>query len=147
MDAPPLLNQLNLIVSDLAVSAAFYRMLGLTFEEAGPPEWARHHATIVMPGGILLELDSVEFAKQWNPGWRGDAGRSGCVLFFAVASRDIVDEVFRKMTAAGYASQKAPEDAFWGARYAIFEDPDGNSIGIMSPIDPDRRRRPPPPPP
>jgi len=66
----------------------------------------------------------------------------GRVLFLAVSSRDTVDEIFRKMGAAGYASQKAPEDGFWGARYAIFEDPDGNSIGIMSPIDPDRRRTP-----
>jgi len=50
------------------------------------------------------------------------------------------------MTNAGSASQQAPEDAFWGARYAIVEDPDGNAIGIMSPIEPARRRAPPPPP-
>jgi uncharacterized glyoxalase superfamily protein PhnB len=32
---------------------------------------------------------------------------------------------------------------FWGARYAIVEDPDGNHVGVMSPSDPDRRRAPP----
>ena len=37
-------------------------------------------------------------------------------------------------------SQQEPYDAFWGARYAIVEDPDGNAVGLMSPIDPDRQR-------
>jgi uncharacterized glyoxalase superfamily protein PhnB len=35
--------------------------------------------------------------------------------------------------------QQPPYDAFWGARYAVVSDPDGNAVGIMSPIDPDRR--------
>ena len=26
-------------------------------------------------------------------------------------------------------------DAFWGARYAIVEDPDGHTVGLMGPID------------
>jgi hypothetical protein len=29
---------------------------------------------------------------------------------------------FARMTAAGSVAQKAPEDAFWGSRYAIIED-------------------------
>jgi catechol 2,3-dioxygenase-like lactoylglutathione lyase family enzyme len=32
--------------------------------------------------------------------------------------------------------QQEPYDAFWGARYAVVSDPDGNGVGIMSPIDP-----------
>jgi uncharacterized glyoxalase superfamily protein PhnB len=55
-----------------------------------------------------------------------------------------VDAVFARMTEAGSAAQQRPEDAFWGARYAIVEDPDGNAVGIMSPIDPAQRREPPP---
>ena len=42
-------------------------------------------------------------------------------------------------------SQQPPFDAFWGARYAIVEDPDGNSVGLMSPVDPTRRSPMPPP--
>jgi hypothetical protein len=34
-------------------------------------------------------------------------------------------------------------DAFWGARYAIVADPDGNDVGLMSPIDESRRTWPP----
>lgn len=146
MSDSPVLNQANLVVKDMAAALAFYRRLGLAVEQAGRPEWARHHATVIMPNGFRLELDSTEFARQWNPGYRGSPGGGGCMLFFGVASRDEVDRIFETMTAAGYAPQKAPEDAFWGARYAIIEDPEGNAVGIMSPIDPARRRPPPAPP-
>ena len=125
---------------------AFYRRLGLEIEEATRPEWARHHATAIMPNGFRIELDSVVFARQWNPGLRGAPGPAGCVLFFAVEAREDVDRLFETMASAGYASQSAPADAFWGARYAVIEDPDGHAVGIMSPIDPACRRPPPAPP-
>jgi uncharacterized glyoxalase superfamily protein PhnB len=146
MTASLIVSQLNLVASDLAATIAFYRRLGLEVEEIENPEWRRHHARISMPGGIRLELDSAEFARQWNPGFRGQPENGGCILFFEVAGREDVDRLFAAMTEAGYASQKPPEDAFWGARCAIVENPDGNGVGFMSPIDPARRRPPPPPP-
>lgn len=141
-----MLNQLNLVVNDVAASVAFYRRLGLAVEEAARPEWAPHHATAMMANGMRLELDSVQFAKQWDPGCKGRGGNTGCVLFFGVSSRDEVDRRFEHLTGAGYGCQQAPQDAFWGARYAIVEDPDGNAVGLMSPIDPTQRRAPPAPP-
>jgi uncharacterized glyoxalase superfamily protein PhnB len=136
--------QVNLIVQDVARSVAFYRRLGLAVEAASAPEWSIHHASVVMANGVRLELDSVTFAQQWNPGMTGGAGSTGCVLFFTVQSPDKVDELFGRMASAGCPVQKSPEDAFWGARYAIIEDPDGNSIGIMSGMDRSRRFPPPP---
>ncbi len=41
--------------------------------------------------------------------------------------------------------QQDPYDAFWGARYAVVSDPDGNGVGIMSPPDPAMRTAPPEP--
>ncbi len=67
------------------------------------------------------------------------------VLGFKVSSRERVDHIYADLTGAGYKVQQAPYDAFWGARYAIVEDPDGNPVGIMSPIDPNRRNTPTPP--
>jgi hypothetical protein len=43
------------------------------------------------------------------------------------------------LTAAGYAGPQPPYDAFWGARYAIVQDPDDNDVGLMSPIDPNAK--------
>jgi uncharacterized glyoxalase superfamily protein PhnB len=141
---PPVLNQLNLVVHDVAASIGFYRLLGLTVEAAAHPDWAAHHATAIMPNGVRLEFDSLAFAKQWDPGWRSGPGTG--VVFFGVAERPDVDELYARMSDAGYGAHKPPEDAFWGARYAILEDPDGNAVGIMSPIDPARQFRPPVPP-
>ena len=84
-------------------------------------------------------------AAQWNPGLKRHAGCGGFVIFVMVPSRNGVDDLFAKMRSNGSPVQKAPEDAFWGARYAIVEDPDGNSVGIMSPTDQARRFVPPPP--
>jgi uncharacterized glyoxalase superfamily protein PhnB len=95
---------------------------------------------------MRIEFDSIAFAKQWNPGLDESNLGSATILFFHVTTREEVDRVHARVTAAGYRSQKAPEDAFWGARYAIVEDPDGNSVGIMSPADESMRRPPPLPP-
>ena len=62
---------------------------------------------------------------------------------FSVPSREAVDERYGELIAAGYTGLQPPYDAFWGARYAIVEDPDGNHVGLMSPLDPTRRGAPP----
>jgi uncharacterized glyoxalase superfamily protein PhnB len=88
-----------------------------------------------MPNGLSLDLDSVAFAKRWDAGWRGKAGVANVVIGFDLPSREAVDRIYGELTAAGAVSQQAPYDAFWGARYAVVEDPDGNPVGLMSPID------------
>jgi uncharacterized glyoxalase superfamily protein PhnB len=143
--APPL-GQVNIVVRDMRKSLAFYRLLGLSIEEIPLAEWAPHHASGVTSNGVRVELDSVAFAKQWNPGLDEAKLGSATIPFFHLPSRDEVDRVHQRIVVAGYRSQKSPEDAFWGARYAIVEDPDGNSVGIMSPIDESRRHPSPPPP-
>jgi uncharacterized glyoxalase superfamily protein PhnB len=65
------------------------------------------------------------------------------VLTFKVDSREEVDLIHGKLTGLGHRSSQPPFDAFWGARYAIVEDPDGNHIGLMSDSDPARRGAPP----
>ena len=53
--------------------------------------------------------------------------------------------LYEELTGAGYAGHLPPFDAFWGARYAEVEDPDGNLLGFHSPQDPTRRSPVPPP--
>jgi catechol 2,3-dioxygenase-like lactoylglutathione lyase family enzyme len=138
----PALGQINIIVRDMRRSLAFYRLLGLTIRETPVPEWAAHHAGAVMSDGTQVEFDSVAFARQWNPGLDEAKLGSATLPFFRVARAE-VDRIHARVVAAGHRCQKAPEDAFWGARYAIFENPDGNSVGVMSAID-EAMRRPPP---
>jgi uncharacterized glyoxalase superfamily protein PhnB len=147
--APLALAQINLVVRDMQRSLAFYRLLGVSIDDVSAPEWAewaRHHMNGVTSNGVRVELDSVAFAKQWNPGLDEAKLGSATIPMFHVSSREEVDRVYERVIAAGHLSHKAPEDAFWGARYAIVEDPDGRAVGTTSAID-EAMRRPAPPPP
>ncbi len=139
----PRLDQINLVVRDMAAMADFYRQLGVQIKDPAPP-WDRHHRAASVDDGLALDLDSREFAAVWNAGW--PEGAAGIVIGFRLPSREAVDQTHEELTGAGYISQQPPYDAFWGARYAVVEDPDSNSVGLMSPIDPARRTAPPAPP-
>ena len=141
----PVMNQLNLVVKNMDETVAFYRRLGLEILDTDAA-WQAHHRTATMPGGLDLEFDSDEFAQKLHRGWRSRAEGAVSVIGFRVSSREAVDELYESLTNAGSSGQQAPYDAFWGARYAIVEDPDGNPVGLMSPSDPARRTTPVPPP-
>jgi catechol 2,3-dioxygenase-like lactoylglutathione lyase family enzyme len=138
-DDRPRLDQLNIVVSDMEASVAFYRRLGLTIDDPSGEwaSWASRHRSAVEPGGVEVDFDSTEFAREWDRGWRGGPG---CVIGFRVSKRETVDRLYADLTGAGYHGQQEPWDASWGARYAIVEDPDGNAVGIMSGVDPAMRR-------
>jgi uncharacterized glyoxalase superfamily protein PhnB len=140
-DIVPDLHMLNLVVADMAASLAFYRRLGITI--AGGQDAAAAHAQLRMPSGFSLELDTVESARLWHAGWRADPAGVSAVIGFSLPTREAVDERYAELTSAGYAGRQPPFDAFWGARWAIVADPDGNDIGLMSPVDQSRRRWPP----
>ena len=144
MDERPVLDGINLVVKDMDAAVAFYRSLGLAIPDRDPL-WDDHHRSADVPGGIDFDLDSETFTAKWNAGWPGSGGRGGVVMGLRVSSRDDVDRLYSEVTGAGYKGQQEPYDAFWGARYAVLEDPDGNPVGLMSPIDPARRTWPPEP--
>jgi uncharacterized glyoxalase superfamily protein PhnB len=136
------LDQVNIVVGDMDAMAAFYSRLGLDISAGGPREWQPHHRG-ARTSGADVDLDSEVFASEWNRGWPGG---TGVVLGFRVPARDDVDRLYEELTSAGHTGQQAPYDAFWGARFAVVADPDGNSVGLMSPSDPAFRSPPTPPP-
>jgi catechol 2,3-dioxygenase-like lactoylglutathione lyase family enzyme len=142
--APARIHQVNLVVEDVRTSRAFYARLGLDFVDEADPVWAEHHAWAPQSGGFgsELDLDSTVFVTKWSSGWPGG---TGAVIGFRVDSQLAVDEVGGELEADGALVQQRPYDAFWGARYATVCDPDGNAVGIMSPVDPAARREPPAP--
>jgi len=136
----PDLHMLNLVVRDIEASAEFYRRLGV----ARPPSAVTGgHVALKTPGGFSLELDEAESAQLWHAGFRSDPASVGVVIGFALESREAVDDRYAELTSAGYQGRQPPFDAFWGARYAIVADPDGNDVGLMSPIEDSRRFSPP----
>jgi catechol 2,3-dioxygenase-like lactoylglutathione lyase family enzyme len=139
-EAAPDLHMLNVIVGDMPASLDFYRRLGVVIPGGESAPGA--HVQLRMPGGFSLELDTAESARVWHAGWRADPASTGVVIGFSLPSREAVDERYAELTSAGYLGRQPPFDAFWGARYAIVADPDGNDVGLMSPVDESRRTRP-----
>jgi uncharacterized glyoxalase superfamily protein PhnB len=137
----PILNQINIVARDFDASLGFYRRLGVDIPRSTPGDEVRH-AAVTLPNGVLLEFDNHRLAQIYSAAWR-DRGGPPAVIGFSFASREEVDRVYEDLTAAGYVGRQRPFDAFWGARYAIVADPDGNDVGLMSPVDPSRRSWPP----
>ena len=147
--ARPTLNQLNIVSGNVDASIAFYRRLGVEIPE--PRIWrtatGAHHVSAIEAvehDAATLDLDSAAFAQVWNKGWAGRKDLAGrLVVGFSVSSRGEVDRLYGEMTAAGHRGLQPPWDAFWGARYAMLEDPDGIAVGLMSPASDDKRSPPP----
>jgi catechol 2,3-dioxygenase-like lactoylglutathione lyase family enzyme len=142
----PAFTQLNLVVSDVAASLDFYRRLGVATPDytAGPNgEDPGDHAELALPGGVSLELDTAASARIWHAGYRSDPASVKAIIGFSFPTRRAVDDRYAELTAAGCTGRQPPYDAFWGGRYAIVADPDGNDVALTSPIDPALRTWPP----
>jgi catechol 2,3-dioxygenase-like lactoylglutathione lyase family enzyme len=126
----------SVVCSDVDASIAFYRTLGVPIPDDA--NWRSHHVGIPIDGSDL-DLDSTELTKGYDGAWSG----SGVILIMRVPSREAVDEAYARVTDGGHPGHLEPIDAFWGARYAVVRDPDGNHIGIMSPMDESRGGPPP----
>lgn len=141
VNTPPDLHMLNLVVADMQAALGFYRRLGV--DTPAGEVGSRPHVQLKMPGGFSLELDTAESTSLWHAGWRADPSSARVVLGFVLPDPDAVDERYAALTAAGYIGRQRPFDAFWGARYAIVADADGNDVGLMSPVDQSRAFTPP----
>ena len=143
--APPVFDQINIVASDLDATVAFYRMLGVDLRDPiRTPDGEPFHVNSNADGGATLEADSPRFARAWNEGWRNDEQLAGrIVIGLRIAERNEVDRLAAEAVRSGHRLLQPPHDAFWGARYAIVEDPDGIAVGLMSPAD-EAHRAPPP---
>lgn len=131
----PVFDQVNIVSDDVDASVEFYRRLGIDmpdpFKSAAGVSF---HTGFRSADGITVDLDAPAFATAWNKGWTESQALIGrVVLGLRVETRDDVDRIFADMTAAGYVGMQPPYDAFWGARYAIVQDPSGLAVGLMSP--------------
>ena len=82
--------------------------------------------------GVRLAWDTIDMLRQIYDGWIESPVGHRVELAFQCDSRDDVDALYSQIVAYGYRGHKAPWDAFWGQRYAIVEDPDGNLIEVAS---------------
>jgi uncharacterized glyoxalase superfamily protein PhnB len=114
----------------MARAVAFYRRLGLDFP-AGAEN--AEHAETTLSGGLRLMLDTVELVRGFVPDWSDPRGSARISLAFEFPTPPDVDAAFRSLVAAGAEPHREPWDAFWGQRYAMLRDPDGNRVNLFAP--------------
>jgi catechol 2,3-dioxygenase-like lactoylglutathione lyase family enzyme len=126
----PTLDVIGLVVKDMPASLSFYRDLGVDIpaDADGAP-----HVEVELPSGVRLAFDTREVLAAYDPAWTEPAGGHRMALSFACHDPAAVDAVHQRMTERGHRSRLAPFDAFWGQRYAVLEDPDGNAIDLFAP--------------
>ncbi|MEV4515383.1 VOC family protein [Dactylosporangium sp. NPDC049525] len=127
----PTLNYIGLVVADMPRSLAFYRQLGL---DVPADQDAAPHVDLTLPGGMRIAWDTEETIRSFDPDWTAGAGNGRSALGFECDTPAEVDKVYAEMISAGYHGHKAPWDAFWGQRYAVLHDPDGNGVDLYSAI-------------
>ena len=127
----PRLDMIGFAVRDMDASLAFYRRLGLEPEAVG-----EGHVEAKLPSGLRIAWDTHDVMKSFDPGWKpAEGGSSPISLAFLVDSPAEVDSLYAELTAAGYTGHLAPWDAFWGQRYAVLRDPDGNDVALFAALE------------
>lgn len=119
---------IDIVVADMAATMKFYRTLGLDApEDAGEKD----QVEVVTPGGATLGFVTEAMMTSVNPSWVTPVGQR---VTFACRcdSPEEVDATFARVTAAGYEGRQAPWNAFWGQRYAMLADPDGNRVDLFA---------------
>lgn len=124
----PRLDLVGLVVNDMATSLAFYRRLG--FDIPADADGEDHVESSA--AGLRIAWDSVEVIRSFDAEWDPPVGGHRIGLAFLCDSPAEVDELYRALTTDGYPGHKEPWDAFWGQRYAIVLDPDGNPVDLFA---------------
>ncbi len=127
---PILPDMVGIVVKDIGRALAFYRALGLEIPEGNEAE---PYVECITPNGYRISWNTEEMVKGIDPAWESPTG-SRISLAFKCESPAEVDAVYARLTAAGYAGHKEPWDAFWGQRYAVIDDPDGNHVDLFAPL-------------
>jgi catechol 2,3-dioxygenase-like lactoylglutathione lyase family enzyme len=129
MDIEVRLDVIGIVVADMGKALAFYRRLGLDLPASGDTE---PHVETVLPGGMRLAFDTEDTIRSFHPTWTSVRGGGRIGLAFLLPGAASVDALYDELVAAGHHGELEPFDAFWGQRYAVVEDPDGNGVDLFA---------------
>jgi catechol 2,3-dioxygenase-like lactoylglutathione lyase family enzyme len=118
------LYMVGVIVSDMGRAVDFYRRLGLAIAEGSEQQ---EHVEVKM-GGMTFFLSTKRANARWDPAARDASGGYRIILEFYLDTREALDAKYAEMTGFGYGAHCAPYDVTADLRFAMVDDPDGNTI-------------------
>jgi len=123
-------DMIGIVVADMADALQFYRLLDLEIPEGVETE---PYVEVITSNGYRISWNSLDMVKGMDPDYVPPVGYR-MELAFKCGNPAEVDAKFNTLTAAGYHGHREPWNAFWGQRYAIVDDPDGNHVSLFAPL-------------
>ena len=122
-------DMVGMVVRDMAATLRFYRLLDLDIPTGveGEP-----FVEVTTPSGYRLSWNTLEMIKGIYPDWVEQPVGHRISLAFKCDSPAEVDALYQRVVQGGFAGHKEPWDAFWGQRYAVVVDPDGNLVDLFA---------------
>ena len=122
----------GVIVEDMSRAVEFYRRLGVEIPEGSEEA---EFVELAM-SGLTFFLSTKQAQARWDPA-RQDPAAGGyrILLEFYVETAEALDAKYAELTGYGYASHCAPFDVSPTTRFAMVDDPDGNTILISAATD------------
>jgi uncharacterized glyoxalase superfamily protein PhnB len=118
------LYMVGVIVEDMARAAEFYRRLGVAVPEGAESEG---HVEVKM-SGLTFFLSTKEANARWDPHRTEASGGYRMILEFYLESPAALDAKYEELTGYGYVGHCAPYDVTPTLRFAMVDDPDGNTV-------------------
>jgi catechol 2,3-dioxygenase-like lactoylglutathione lyase family enzyme len=125
------LYMVGVIVEDMPRAVEFYRRLGVAVPEGAE---SREHVEIPM-SGLTFFLATKRSNARWDPARRDAAGGYRIVLEFFLETLEALDAKYEELTGLGYEGHVAPYDVTPELRFALVNDPDGNTILLSASSD------------
>jgi catechol 2,3-dioxygenase-like lactoylglutathione lyase family enzyme len=119
----------GVIVEDMPRAVEFYRRLGVEIADGSEElEFVE-----VAMSGLTFFLSTTRAQERWDPAHREPAaGGYRILLEFYVDTAEALDAKYAELTGHGYTSHCAPFDVSPTTRFAMVDDPDGNTILLSS---------------
>ena len=130
----PRFNFIGIVVADMADSLSFYRRVGLDIPAEADQE---PHVEVALPGGVRLGFDTEDVIRSIDRTWTRPSGGHQIALAFACDDSAEVDSTYAALVAVGAVGHTEPWDAFWGQRYSVLLDPDGNHVELYAALEGD----------
>jgi Glyoxalase/Bleomycin resistance protein/Dioxygenase superfamily len=124
------LYMVGVVVEDMHRAAEFYRRLGVDVPEDAE---SKEHVEIAM-SGLTFFLTTKQGNARWDPVRTDASGGYRIVLEFYLETQAALDAKYEELTGYGYASHCAPYDVTPQLRFAMVDDPDGNTILLSASV-------------